>query len=104
MYPQQLDPASQFEIVAEKVPGSGIDSLTERVGKKLGREGQLITTFGAQVLGTILHQELKSLWDKSGEISVGELWGYFTRIFICRVSLIAMCWMRRSNRHFPRYF
>ncbi|VEI22671.1 Protein of uncharacterised function (DUF499) [Rothia aeria] len=79
MYPQQLDPASQFEIVAEKVPGSGIDSLTERVGKKLGREGQLITTFGAQVLGTILHQELKSLWDKSGEISVGELWGYFTR-------------------------
>ena len=61
------------------MPDSGGHSLAERVGTKLGREDQLVTDFGAPILGATLHNELGALWRDAGEISVGELWGYFTR-------------------------
>ncbi|MBF6276374.1 MULTISPECIES: Swt1 family HEPN domain-containing protein [Nocardia] len=79
LYPEQFDPTKPFELVADKVPDSGGRSLAERVAVKLGREDQLITDFGAPILGATLHQELAALWDEAGEITVGELWGYFTR-------------------------
>ena len=53
--------------------------MPERVSNKLGREDQLVTDFGASILGTTLHNELGSFWGESGQITVGELWGYFTR-------------------------
>ncbi len=79
VYPEQFDPTKPFELVADRVPDSGGRSLAERVGTKLGREDQLVTDFGAPILGATLHNELGALWRDAGEISVGELWGYFTR-------------------------
>lgn len=79
MYPEQFDPTKPFELVPDKVPDSGGRSLAERVSAKLKREDQLITDFGAPILGATLHEELGALWRDAGEITVGELWGYFTR-------------------------
>ena len=79
MYPQQLDPAQTFDIMSERIPDSGGMSLAERVGTRLVREEQLVTELGATILGYTLHQELGTLWEGKGELTVGELWGYFTR-------------------------
>ena len=79
VYPEQFDPTKPFDLVADKVPDSGGRSLAERVSAKLGREDQLITDFGAAILGATLHNELGTLWHNEGEITVGKLWGYFTR-------------------------
>lgn len=79
VYPEQFDPTKPFELVASKVPDSSGRSLAERVSAKLGREDQLVTDFGAPILGATLHNELGALWRDVGEITVGELWGYFTR-------------------------
>ncbi len=79
VYPEQLDPTKPFELVADRVPDSGGRSLAERASTKLGREDQLVTDFGAPILGATLHTELGALWRDKGEITVGELWGYFTR-------------------------
>lgn len=79
VYPEQFDPTKPFELVADRVPDSGGRSLAERVSAKLGREDQLVTDFGAPILGATLYHELGALWRDAGEITVGELWGYFTR-------------------------
>lgn len=79
LYPEQFDPTKPFEVVSEKVPDSAGRSLAERVGAKLGRDDQLITELGAPILGATLHEELGTLWSSAREMSVGELWGYFTR-------------------------
>ncbi|CEA09674.1 hypothetical protein BN1051_03046 [Arthrobacter saudimassiliensis] len=79
LYPEQFDPTRQFELIADRVPDSSGDSLAERVAAKLGREDQLVTDLGAQILGATLQQELAPFWADKGEITVGELWGYFTR-------------------------
>src|SRR5699024_9310676 len=79
VYPEQFDPAKPFELVVDRVPDSSGRSLAERVSAKLAREDQLVTDFGAPILGATLHNELGAFWRDAGEISVGELWGYFTR-------------------------
>ena len=79
IYPEQFDPTRSFELVTDKVPDSGGRTLAERVSTKLAREDQLITNFGAPILGATLHNELVNIWHDAGEITVGELWGYFTR-------------------------
>ncbi|UKA69008.1 DUF499 domain-containing protein (plasmid) [Arthrobacter sp. FW306-05-C] len=78
LYPEQFDPTKPFELVADKVPDSGGRSLAERVSAKLTRDDQLITDLGAPILGNTLHKELANVWGQ-GAISIGELWGYFTR-------------------------
>ena len=65
--------------MSEKVPDSAGRSLAERVASKLGRDDQLVTELGAPILGATLHEELGTLWSSAREMSVGELWGYFTR-------------------------
>ncbi|WP_282859602.1 DUF499 domain-containing protein [Pseudoclavibacter helvolus] len=79
LYPEQFDPTKPFELVSEKVPDSAGHSLAERVASKLGRDDQLVTELGAPILGATLHEELGTLWSSAREMSVGELWGYFTR-------------------------
>jgi predicted AAA+ superfamily ATPase len=87
LYPEQFDPTKPFEIVSDKVPDSAGRSLAERVGAKLGRDGQLVTELGAPILGATLHEELGALWSSAREMSVGELWGYFTRyVYLPRLS------------------
>lgn len=79
VYPVQPEPTQPFELMAEKVPDSGGRSLAERVSYKMRRDDLLVTEFGAAILGSTLREELGARWRESGEISVGELWGYFTR-------------------------
>lgn len=79
LYPEQFDPTKPFEVVSEKVPDTAGRSLAERVAAKLGRDDQLVTELGAPILGATLHEELGTLWSSAREMSVGELWGYFTR-------------------------
>ena len=79
LYPEQFDPTKPFELIADKVPSKSGQSLAERVAAKLAREDQLITDFGPQILGATLQQELSAMWHDREEITVGELWGYFTR-------------------------
>jgi len=79
VYPVQPEPTQPFELEAEKVPDSGGRSLAERVSYKMRRDDLLVTEFGAAILGSTLRKELGTRWRESGEISVGELWGYFTR-------------------------
>ena len=79
VYPEQFDPTKPFELVVDRIPDSGGRSLAERVSAKLGREDQLVTDFGAPILGATSHHEFGALWRYAGEITVGELWGYFTR-------------------------
>ena len=79
VYPVQPEPTQPFELMAEKVPDSGGRSLAERVSHKMRRDDLLVTEFGAAILGSTLREELGTRWRESGEISVGELWGYFTR-------------------------
>lgn len=86
LYPEQFDPTKQFELIADRVPDSTGRSLAERVAAKLGREDQLVTDLGAQILGATLQHELAALWAEKSEITVGELWGYFTRyVFLPRL-------------------
>ena len=79
VYPEQFDATKPFELITDKVPDSSGRSLAERVAAKLSRDDQLVTELGAPILGATLHQELGQLWRDKGELSVGELWGYFTR-------------------------
>ena len=79
MYPESIDPSMPFEIAVEKVSDSGTQSLAERVGKKLSSSDQLITEFGAAILGATMHGELGMLWESRDDITVGELWQHFTR-------------------------
>ncbi len=79
VYPEQFDATKPFELITDKVPDSSGRSLAERVAAKLSRDDQLVTELGAPILGATLHQELGQLWRDKREISVGELWGYFTR-------------------------
>ncbi|MDK7082713.1 DUF499 domain-containing protein [Pseudoglutamicibacter cumminsii] len=86
LYPEQFDPTKPFELIAEKVPDKSGQSLAEKVTSKLSREDQIVTDFGPQILGATLHHELAKIWQSQGEITVGELWGYFTRfIFMPRL-------------------
>jgi hypothetical protein len=79
VYPEQFDATKPFELITDKVPDSS-GRLAERVGAKLSCDDQLVTELGAPILGATLHQELGQLWRDRGEISVGELWGYFTSL------------------------
>lgn len=79
VYPVQPEPTQPFELEAEKVADSGGRSLAERVSHKMRRDDLLVTEFGAAILGSTLREELGARWRETGEISVGELWGYFTR-------------------------
>ena len=78
LYPEQFDPKRPFAVVADKVPDSGGRSLAQRVSAKLEREEQLVTELGAAILGATLNKELSNVL-QSGDVTVGELWGYFTR-------------------------
>ena len=89
-----------FELITDRVPDSGGRSLAERVAAKLSRDDQLVTELGAPILGATLHQELGQLWRDKGEISVGELWGYFTRyVYLPRLVQRESC-SRRSTDGF----
>ena len=79
VYPEQIDPTRPFELAAEKTSDSDGKTLTERVFTKIKRDGQLITELAPTMLGMTLHSELGALWDRVDDMTVGDLWGYFTQ-------------------------
>lgn len=78
LYPDMDDATQPFTIEHEKM-NSGGATLVEGVEKQLKRSALLVTQLGPETLGMTLSDQLRALWEKDGEITVGELWGYFTR-------------------------
>lgn len=86
MYPEQFDPTKPFTLGVDKVSDKARSSLAEKVGAKLSRDDLIISDLGAAILGSMLHEQLGALWRDKGEITVGEVWGYFTRyIYMLRL-------------------
>ena len=77
MYPSQPDPTAPFTVAADRVADSG-KSMADKVSDRLKRDGELVTTYGSQVLGMDVNGDLKNAWH-DGHLSVGEVWAHFTR-------------------------
>ncbi|MEW2005721.1 DUF499 domain-containing protein [Microbacterium sp. NPDC079208] len=79
MYPEQFDATKAFSLGVDKVPDKSGSSLAQKVSAKLSRDDLMITELGAAILGETLQDQLGELWRGKGEVTVGEVWGYFTR-------------------------
>lgn len=79
MYPEQFEATKPFTLGVDKVPDKSGSSLAQKVSAKLGRDDLMITELGAAILGSTLQDQLGVMWRDKGEISVGDVWGYFTR-------------------------
>ena len=79
VYPQQFQPDQPFNLVTERLSSSATSSLSEKVWDRLRRSDQIIENLSPDVLGMTLNGELGLLWKEKKEITVGELWEYFTR-------------------------
>lgn len=87
MYPEQFDPAQPFTLGKEKIGENATESIAERITKKLKSADLLIDVLAPQVLGMTLQDQLAAKWQTDGEITVGELWEYFTRFpFLSRLA------------------
>ncbi len=78
LYPEMDDATQPFTIEHDKM-GSGTGTIPERAVAQLIRGGQLVADLGAETLGMTLRDQLRAIWGERGEITVGELWGYFAR-------------------------
>lgn len=77
LVPTQPDPARPADWDAVKCEGAQ-DRLADRVSAKLQNQGLLTGTYGSRNLRLDLDGPLRSVWQR-GQVSVGELWGYYTR-------------------------
>jgi predicted AAA+ superfamily ATPase len=77
LVPAQPDPAQPFLIDVTKADGQGT-SYAERVSKKLGNEGRLVTQIAPSAIRTQLDQKVAAVW-ASGHVSVKELWELFAK-------------------------
>ncbi len=77
VFPVQNDPREPLTLSASKITGSG--PIATAVTEKLRREEALIPLLDASYLGDVLSQELSSVWEREGEVSVKTLWEWFTR-------------------------
>lgn len=76
-HPVQTDGARPLETKALKVDGNDT-GLAVRTANRLVKEQMLLTGLGVQNVRLALDQRLRARWN-DGRISVGELWGYYTR-------------------------
>ena len=53
--------------------------LVERVSDRLIRDGMLADRQAPANIRLVLRQKLSGVWEAKGSISVGELWGLYTR-------------------------
>ena len=77
VFPVQNDPREPLTLSASKITGSG--PIATAVTEKLRREEALIPLLDASYLGDVLSQELNSVWERDGEVSVKTLWEWFTK-------------------------
>lgn len=71
----ETSPGASFTIDVVKAEGQAT-SLAERVSKKLGNDGTLMTTQAAQAIRFVLDHKVPTVW-ADGHVSVGKLWGLF---------------------------
>jgi len=76
-YPAQGDPTAPFTVQVDRVTASA-KSMAQAVSDRLVRDELLVPVLGPQYLGPELNGALKAAWH-DGRISVGEVWGFFTR-------------------------
>jgi len=76
-HPVQTDGAKPLETKALKVDGNDT-GLAVRTANRLIKEQLLLTGLGVQNVRLALDQRLRARWN-DGRISVGQLWGYYTR-------------------------
>lgn len=77
LVPTQPDPAQPFLIDVTKADGQAA-SYAERVSKKLGNEGRLVTQIAPSAIRTQLDQKVAAVW-ASGHVSVRDLWELFAK-------------------------
>ena len=77
VFPVQNDPREPLTLSASKITGSG--PIATAVTEKLRREEALIPLLDASYLGDVLSQELSSVWEGDGEVSIKTLWEWFTK-------------------------
>lgn len=86
-YPQQFETDKPFDVATERLGDGGGKRLAERVASKLQRSDELVTELGPAILGMTLHDQLGKLWAERGELTVAELWQYFTQfIYMSRLA------------------
>lgn len=76
LVPAQPDPGAPFVIREVKVEGQST-SLAERVSRRLGNDGDLATRQAAAAIRLSINT-VPQIW-QSGHVSLGELWGLYTR-------------------------
>ena len=77
-YPEQVDPTAPFTIEFTRLSEGAGNSLASRVASKLQSADQLVRLYAPGSLGWALRKNLANVWQR-GEVSVGELWSYFTQ-------------------------
>lgn len=77
LVPASNDPGQPFVIDVTKADGQA-PSYAERVSKKLGNEGRLVTDLAPSSIRTTLEFKIPAVWEK-GHITVGDLWRLFAQ-------------------------
>ena len=71
----ETNPGAPFVVDVVKAEGQAT-SLADRVSKKLGNDGTLMTTQAAQAIRFVLDHKVPTVWAE-GHVAVGKLWGLF---------------------------
>jgi hypothetical protein len=91
LFDQLLDEAYCWTLVPDQPDGSKAPVLTaiwtssasqgmiERVSERLINNGKLATQQAPANIRLVLRQKLSRVWEERGSISVGELWGLYTK-------------------------
>lgn len=76
LYPESI-PGQQQTLAAEKADGKG-STLAERAAERARNDSLLSVGIAHSLIDMDLNGPLKSAWS-DGEITVGQLWGYYTQ-------------------------
>ena len=76
--PGQPDPGRPPTVSATRTDSSTA-GLAERVSERLSRDGKLADRQAPANIRLVLRNKLPGVWEAKGYISVGELWGFYTR-------------------------
>ena len=78
LVPNQPDGNRPAVLTAIWTPSATL-GLVERVSERLVRDGMLADQQAPANIRLVLRQKLSGVWEAKGSISVGELWGLYTR-------------------------
>ena len=78
LVPDQPD-SSKAPVLTAIWTSSASQGMIERVSERLIKDGKLATQQAPANIRLVLRQKLSRVWDEKGSISVGELWGLYTK-------------------------